>query len=138
MDFADNKIGHHHTNAQQRRQNAITATNWDTLQEYAAAKPKKQKRVHYTEAIYGNEEEESEPAEIRQITHINRIEPNKNDHYEIKLKRNGKNQNFTIDTGSPVTIMPNNRTLYKQRDIQPLQERYQDVNNNEIKFLGRI
>ena len=44
VDFADNKIGHHHTNAQQRRQNAITATNWDTLQEYAAAKPKTQKR----------------------------------------------------------------------------------------------
>ena len=34
--------------------------------------------------------------------------------------------------------MPNNPTLYKQRDIQPLQGRYQDVNKNEIKFLGRI
>ena len=33
--------------------------------------------------------------------------------------------------------MPNNPTLYKQRDIQPLQERYQDVNKNAIKFPGR-
>ena len=49
-----------------------------------------------------------------------------------------KYQNFTIDSGSPVTIMPNNPTLYKQRGIQPLQERYQDVNKLEIKFLGRI
>ena len=68
------------------------------------------KRVTYTEEIYGNEEEESEPEEIRQITQINRIQPNKNDHCEIKLKINGKYQNFTIDTGSPVTIMPNNPT----------------------------
>ena len=96
------------------------------------------KRVNYTEEFYGNEEEESEHKEIRQITQINRIQPNKNDHYEIKLKINGKYQNFIIDTGAPVSIMPNNPTLYKQEDIQPLQERYQDVNKNEIKFLGMI
>ena len=49
-----------------------------------------------------------------------------------------KNQNFTIDTGSPVTIMPNNATICEQKDIQPLKERYQDVNNNEIKFCGNL
>ena len=108
------------------------------MQEYPAAKPKTQKRVNYTEEIYGTEEEESEPEEIRQITQINRIQTNENDLYEIKLKINGKYQNVTIDTGSPVTIMPNNPTLYKQRDIQQLQERYQDVNTNEIKFLGKV
>ena len=43
VEIADNKIGHY-TNAQQRRQNAITATNWDTSQEYAAAKPKTRKK----------------------------------------------------------------------------------------------
>ena len=31
--------------------------------------------------------------------------------------------------------MPNNKTIYKPEDIQPLKERYQDVNKNEIKFL---
>ena len=70
------------------------------------------KSVNYTEEIYGNEEEESEPEEIRHITQINRIQLKQNDHYGIKLKVNGKYQNFTIDTGSPVTIMPNNPTLY--------------------------
>ena len=138
MDFADNKIGPHYTNARQKRQNATTAINWDSLQEYAAAKPNTRENVNYTEEIYGNEEAESEPEEIRQITQINRIQPDKEDHYEIKLKLNGKFQNFTIDTGSPVTIMRNNPTLYKQKDIQPLQERYQDVNKNEIKLLGKI
>ena len=98
---------------------------------------KTRKRVNYIEETYENEEE-SEPEEIRQITQINRILPNKHDHYEIKLKINGKYQNFTIDTGSPVTIMPNNSTMYEKKDIQPLQERYQDVNTNEIKFLGKI
>ena len=32
--------GHHHIDAQQRRQSATLATNWDTLQEYAARIPK--------------------------------------------------------------------------------------------------
>ena len=62
------------------------------------------KRVNYIEETYENEEEESEPEEIRQITQTKRILPNKSDHYEFKLKINGKYQNFTIDTGSPVTI----------------------------------
>ena len=60
-----------------------------------------EEKKNYTEEKYGNEEEESEPEEIRQITQINRIQPNKNNHYEVKLKINGKYQNFTIDTGSP-------------------------------------
>ena len=34
--------------------------------------------------------------------------------------------------------MPNNPTMYEQKDIQPLQERYQDVNKNEVKCLGKI
>ena len=34
--------------------------------------------------------------------------------------------------------MPNNPTMYEQEGIQPLQERYQDVNKNEIEFLGKI
>ena len=34
--------------------------------------------------------------------------------------------------------MPNNPTLYNPEDIQPLKERYQDVNKNEITFLGKI
>ena len=43
-----------------------------------------------------------------------------------------------IDTGSLVTIMPNNPTLYNPEDIQPLKEWYQDQNKNEKTFLGKI
>ena len=34
--------------------------------------------------------------------------------------------------------MPNNPKLYDQKDIKPLKERYQDVNKNEIKVLGKV
>ena len=78
----------------------------------------------------------SEPKETFQITQINKIIPDNNDHYGVEIKI--KNQKFIIDTGSPVTIMPNNPTLYNPEDIQPLKERYQDVNKNEITFLGKV
>ena len=97
----------------------------------------RKQKINYLEETY-NEEDESEPEEIQQITQINRVLPDENDNYGIKLKVNGRYQNFTIDTGSPVTIMPNNPKLYNPRDIKPLKERYQDVNKNEIKFLGKI
>ena len=67
----------------------------------------RKQKINYLEETY-NEEEESEPEEVQQITQINRVLPDENDNYGIKLKFNGKYQNFTIDTGSPVTIMPNN------------------------------
>ena len=34
--------------------------------------------------------------------------------------------------------MPNTPKLYNPRDIHPQKERYQDVNKNAIKFLGRV
>ena len=97
----------------------------------------RKQRVNYLEATH-SEEEESEPEEIQQITQINGIIPEKNDNYGIRRKNNGKYQNFTIDIGPPVTIMPNNPNLYNQKDMHPLKEKYQDVNTNEIKFLGKI
>ena len=97
----------------------------------------RKQKINYLEETY-TEEEKSESEEIQQITQINRVLPDENDNYGIKLKINGKYQNVTIDTGSPVTIMPNNPELYNQRNIKPLKERYQDVNKNEIQFLGKI
>ena len=91
--------------------------------------------VNYLEAA-NSEKEESEPEEIQQITQTNKILPDKNDNYGIKLKINGKYQNFTIDTGFPVTIMPNNPKQYNPIDIHPLKERYQDVNQKRDQVLG--
>ena len=71
-------------------------------------------RKNYIEETY-DDEEESELEEIQQITRIKRVLPDKNDRYVIKMKINGKYQNFTIDTGSPVTILPNNLELHDQK-----------------------
>ena len=79
----------------------------------------RKQRCNYLEETY-SEEEESEPEEIQQITQINRVLPDKNDNYGIRLKINRKHQNFTIDAGSPVTIIPNNPKLYNTKDIKPL------------------
>ena len=99
----------------------------------------KTRKINYLEDITSEEDdEESEPEEIHQITQINKIIPDNNDHYSVEIKINGKKQKFITDTGSPVTIMPNDITLYKPEDIQPLKERDQDVNKNEIKFLGKV
>ena len=101
-------------------------------------KPNKTKRINYLEDMTSEEDNEnSEPEEMLQITQINKT-PDNNDHYGVEIKINGKNQKFIIDTGSPVAIMPNNPTLYNPEDIQPLKERYQDVNKNEITFLGKV
>ena len=76
----------------------------------------RRQKVNYLEAA-NSEEEEGEPEEIQQITQIDQILPDKSDNHGIKLKINGKYQNFTIDTGSPVTIMPNNPKVYNSKDI---------------------
>ena len=120
----------------------VECKNWHKIGHFARVCRSKtentrKQRTNYPEQTH-SEEEESELEEIQQITQINRILPDKNDNYGIKLKSHGKYQNFTIHTGSTVTIMPNNPKLYNQKEIQPLKERYQDVNKNEIKFLWKI
>ena len=99
---------------------------------------KKKNKPHRENKQHNEEEEESEPDEMQQITQINRILPDKNDHYEIKMKINGKYLHFEIDTGSPVTIMQITRNYTTKKDIQPLIERCKDVNKNEINFLGKV
>ena len=95
-----------------------------------------QRRINYLEET-SSEEEESEPEKIRQITQINKILPDNNDHYGVELIINGKKQKLIIDTGSPVTIMPYDQKIHKTKEIKPVKERYQDVNKNEIKFMGK-
>ena len=84
-----------------------------------------------------SEEEESEPDEIRQITQINKILPDNNGHYGVEMKINWEKQNFIIDTGSPVTIMPYDQRIHDSKEIKPMKGIYQDVSKNEIKFKGK-
>ena len=95
-----------------------------------------QRRINYVEDA-SSEEEESEPEEIRRITQINQILPDNNEHYGIEMKINGKKQKFTIDTGSPVIIMPYDQQIHNTKESKPMKERYQDVNKNEVEFMGK-
>ena len=94
-----------------------------------------QKRINYLEETSSEEEEEeeeeSEPEEIRQITQINKILPDNNDHYGVEMMINGKKQKIIIDTGSPVTIMPYDQKIHNTEEIKPMKERYQDVNKKK-------
>ena len=91
------------------------------------------------------EEEETEPNESmsesdESIYHIeeikNIVEPQKL--YTAKIKINRTPKEFTIDTGSPVNIMPLDEQIMKKTEIQKITNRCQDVNKNEVKFLGKI
>ena len=84
-----------------------------------------------------SEEDESEPEEIRQITQMKKILPDNNDQYGVDIKINGEKQIFIIDTCSPVTIMPYDQRIHDIKEIKSMKERYQDVNKNEIKFMGK-
>ena len=95
-----------------------------------------QRRINNVEDA-SSEEEESEPEEIRRITQINQILPDNNEHYGVEMKINGKKQKFIIDTGSPVIIMPYDQQIHNTKESKPMKERYQDVNKNEIEFMGK-
>ena len=55
-------------------------------------------------------------------------------HYTAKVKINGTQRKFIIDTGSTVTIMPTNERIMKKTEIQKITNRYQDVNKNKVNF----
>ena len=71
------------------------------------------------------------------IKEIKAIEE-KNKHYTATIKINGVKKEIIIDTGSPITIMPPDEGIMKHAEIQKVANRYQDVNENEVKFWGKV
>ena len=88
-----------------------------------------------SEAI-GGESDESETS-IHRIEKINRI-TDKNKYLTAVVKINGIEKEFIVDTGSPISIMPEDEKIKKQTEIQKVKQRYQDVNKNEVKFRGTL
>ena len=89
------------------------------------------------EEIDDRDETSSESEEsIHHIREIKKIEE-KNKHYTATVKINGKKE-FIIDTGSPITILLPDETILELTGIQKITNKYQDVNNNEVKFPGKI
>ena len=89
------------------------------------------------------EEEEVEPNESmsesdESIYHLEEIKKivEQQKHYTAKIKINGTPKEIVIDTGSPVKIVPLDEQIMKKTEIQKITNRYQDVNENEVKFRG--
>ena len=61
----------------------------------------------------------------------------KNKYLTTTVKINGTEKEFIIDTGSPISIMPADKTMMKDTEIQKVRHRLQDVNKNEVKFRER-
>ena len=59
--------------------------------------------------------EESEPEEIHQITQINKLLPDKNDHYGVEEKINGKNKNLSSTPAFWSSSCPTIRPYINQR-----------------------
>ena len=84
----------------------------------------------------GEKSDKSESS-IYRIERINRI-VDKNKYLTTTVKINGTEKEFLIDTGSPISILPADKTKMKDTEIQKVRHRYQDVNKNEVKFRGKI
>ena len=87
-------------------------------------------------AAIGGESDESETS-IYRIEEINRI-TDKNKYLTAKVKVNGIEKEFIVDTGSPISIMPADEQILKKIELQKIKHRHQDVNKNEVRFRGQI
>ena len=84
----------------------------------------------------GGESYKSESSTCR-IEKTNRITDRSN-YLTAKVKVNGIEKEFIVDTGSPISIMPACENILKETETQKVKHRYYDVNKNEIKFRGQI
>ena len=73
------------------------------------------------EVIEPNESLRESNESIHNIEEIKNIEE-KQKHYTAKIKRNGIQEDFIINTGSPVTIMPFDDRIVDQTEIQKKNE----------------
>ena len=71
---------------------------------------------------------------LNEIKHVT----DRRNHITMAIKFNGAEKEFTVDTGSPVTIIPPDKPLIKDKKTLPITRKNQDVNINATNFTGRI
>ena len=84
----------------------------------------------------GGDSDESETS-IHRIERVNRI-TDRNKYLTTIVKVNGTEKELLVDAGSPISIMPVDENIMKRTEIQKVKHRYRDVNENEVKFRGKI
>ena len=97
-----------------------------------------QKRQEIKEITEPQETEENDTDKsINLITEIKHLTDRRN-HITMTIKNDGTEKKIIIDTGSPVTIIPPEKEIMKNRKILPVTKKYQDLNRNEVIFTGKI
>ena len=56
----------------------------------------------------------------------------------MTIKIDGTEEEFIVNRGSPVTIIPPDKDIIKDNKILPVKRKNQVVNKNEVKFTGKI
>ena len=84
----------------------------------------------------GKETGETESSSYR-IEKINKV-VDKNKYLTTTVRINGKEKEFVLDTGSPISIMPAGNEILKKSDIQKTKHHYQDVSKNEVKIRRNL
>ena len=131
---ADNvahQTGQDNTYARRKWQNAEIAKEEDTMKKWTLCRSTK--RVQYIEKTTSSAEEDN--WDYNRIQRINDKEQKK-DFYNATLLINNVPIKFIIDSGSPVTLIP--ECLFNDiTTIKPLKTTYKDVNNQRIEFTGQ-
>ena len=90
----------------------------------------KTKKITSTQLPENRKESEMKKTPIQTIHKIS-----ERTFYETKLTVDGKQINFVIDSGSPITIIPNH--LKPDKPLQPVEQIYTDVNKNRVELDGK-
>ena len=111
-----------------------------TRKQGQADKTKNNRTVKKLTEETANETNESPTESDESIHHIEETKniEEKQKQYTAKKKINRIQKEFIIDTGSTVTITPFDERIVNQTELQKITNRYKDVNENEVKFRGRI
>ena len=88
------------------------------------------------ETTANGEESDESDSSIYRIEKTNRI-TDRNKYLTAKLKVNGIEKEYVVDTGSPISIMPADENILKKTEMQEIKHQYQDINKNEVNLRNR-
>ena len=92
------------------------------------------KKIQYVDKASSSADEEN--WDYNKIQGINNINKKKGDYFHATLLVNDAPRKFIIDSGSPVTLIPQ-RFFNDISEVTNLNTSYKDVNDNKIELLGQ-
>ena len=103
-----------------------------------ACRLEQRKRKKIKEMTEATETEESNTDKSKNtITKIRHI-TDRRYHITMTERIDATQKEFIVDTESPVTLIPADKEIFKDKKILPITGKYQDVNENEVNFTWNI